>query len=1033
VFITFNCGTCAAKLEVDALSRGSLVECPQCRTSLTIPPNGVGPGTTVGGFKIQTLLGKGGMGEVFLARQLSMDRDVALKILPQSLTADKEEVERFLNEVRQGARLEHPNIVTAYEAGEDTGVYYLAMAYVRGETLESRLKRTGVMAEADALGIVRKVALALAYAWNRHSLIHRDIKPANIVLNEDEEPKLMDMGLAKSLREAGGMTMAGTVMGTPNYMSPEQADGGDNVDFRADMYSLGATLYHMVTARLPFAGKTLMETLRKQAVESLPDPRDGNTSLSDGCVLIMQTLLARKPEDRYATWEALIKDLEGVLAGGRLEREGLPAALSVMELAYQVEVVEEPKRKIRVRAGGMQPRDVAPAAPPSAPAGPASGKGRPVIMVAAAAVLILGVGIGAWLSLRGGRPAQVPIPVTPVAVPTPVVPADVAKPVPPPASPVTNDPWRMRVEAKPPGNPSSRPTPSVVTPRAEPPPAATPPPAASPAPDLPPGPEVNTGDQLKIAVDGLLRGDPAAARAALDRINATSLSVEDEAIRASLSQVVRMRNTVLESLKADSGKDVEVVLNSGVERLRILSVEGETVRARRQFKGEGDVDAWVDRPFAYRDLAAAECVRRLGNVEEGDRKVMCAMLALEAGKSEQAGKLFSQADTPLGRLIATRWAGVAKPAAVERVPPENVVEMPAERAFRSILAAADMPSGLSEGDLLLEIRKKRFGETQVKRIRFELGLFQSRFASTECAKLNRRVLDTLGSIRVNGPLHVDEAVLAEALEKLERANPVGNVKPTVAWLEDGLSLDFSGRKNLLVISALAGLPITRLDLTGTQVRNLAPLRGMPLRVFRGGEGEGLPDSDLSKMASLSLVDFTYVGTEIKTLHWMYGMPLTNIDIRCWVFQPPDLRHFKGMRLNGLRILAGDNALADISALKGMPLGSLTLHAGVRFPLSDLTPLAGMKLTSLSLVNSKVMDLTPLKGLPLTALDLSGTSVWDIKPLTGLPLKRLSLARTPVGDLSHLAGIPLEYLNVSETRVTDFGVLKNVPTLKDVSR
>ena len=147
MLITFKCTECQTSLEVDTSATGSEVECPQCGAAQVVPRTKLGPGTTVGGFRIKRLLGKGGMGEVYLARQLSMDRDVALKILPTSLTMDEEAVARFLQEVRMAARLEHPNIVTAHEAGEDSGVYYLAMSYVKGDTLGDLL--------ADYAGAVR--------------------------------------------------------------------------------------------------------------------------------------------------------------------------------------------------------------------------------------------------------------------------------------------------------------------------------------------------------------------------------------------------------------------------------------------------------------------------------------------------------------------------------------------------------------------------------------------------------------------------------------------------------------------------------------------------------------------------------------------------------------------------------------------------------------------------------------------------------------------------------------------------------------
>ena len=280
MLITFACPKCRSELEIEASAAGTSLDCPQCHTQLTVPRKEFGPGVTIGGFKIEKLLGEGGMGQVFLARQLSMDRHVALKILPPQFTTSKGSVERFLNEVHMAARLEHSNVVPAYEAGEDNGIYYLAMAYVKGEPLADQLAQNGAMPERDALRMVRKIAGALKFAWDEHRILHRDIKPSNIMVDQHGEPKLLDMGLSKSLDDTAGLTLSGTVMGTPNYMSPEQAQGKAEIDFRTDMYSLGATLYHMLTGTMPFASSSLMETLRKQVTESLPDPRELNPKIS---------------------------------------------------------------------------------------------------------------------------------------------------------------------------------------------------------------------------------------------------------------------------------------------------------------------------------------------------------------------------------------------------------------------------------------------------------------------------------------------------------------------------------------------------------------------------------------------------------------------------------------------------------------------------------------------------------------------------------------------------------------------------------
>ncbi|MBI3987391.1 MAG: protein kinase, partial [Lentisphaerae bacterium] len=165
MLIKFSCAHCRGPLEVNTTAVGAQTACPHCGKAITIPKQGIGPGATLGGFKVERKLAAGGMGEIYIARQLSMDRIVALKILPQHLGMQKEMSDRFLHELKLLARLEHPNIVTAFDAGEDAGILYFARALIQGESLEARIKREGFLTEQPALALTRKLASALAYAW----------------------------------------------------------------------------------------------------------------------------------------------------------------------------------------------------------------------------------------------------------------------------------------------------------------------------------------------------------------------------------------------------------------------------------------------------------------------------------------------------------------------------------------------------------------------------------------------------------------------------------------------------------------------------------------------------------------------------------------------------------------------------------------------------------------------------------------------------------------------------------------------------
>jgi serine/threonine protein kinase len=312
MLVTFHCSHCNAKLRINANAMGTELNCPECEGLITVPQSSLGPGFVVGGFLIKHKIGQGGMGEVYLARQLSLERDVALKILPAQFTRENSFVVRFLKEVHYQAKLDHPNIVTAYDAGEDNGVYFMAMAYVAGETLEDLLNREGVLSESEALTVVRQVALALQYATEQKGILHRDIKPANIMIGKGFQAKVLDMGLSKNTLEKHSNTHADTLLGTPNYMSPEQIDRPQSIDTRSDMFSLGMTLYNMLTGKIPFEDSSYLKTLRRHGLEKLEDPRSLIPGLTRGVVLLLARMLARDPDDRFATWDDFLSALQHV-------------------------------------------------------------------------------------------------------------------------------------------------------------------------------------------------------------------------------------------------------------------------------------------------------------------------------------------------------------------------------------------------------------------------------------------------------------------------------------------------------------------------------------------------------------------------------------------------------------------------------------------------------------------------------------------------------------------------------------------------
>ena len=291
-----------------------MVLCGHCETACRVPQE-FGPGIVIDDFALVKLAGQGGMGDVYLAHQFSLDRTVALKILKEQFARDVKFMEEFVREARSVASLNHPNIIQAYKVGEDCGYFFFAMEFVEGRTLADIMKDDGVLDPAIGIEVAIEMAKALGYAWDQCKLVHRDIKPENIMVTNDGTSKLMDMGLSRKAEDT--VDDSDVISGTPQYISPEQIVGNE-MDIRGDFYSLGATLYHLLTGRFVFEGS--LDQMIHKHVSELPEPaRKVNPNISKELSKILTKLLGKLPEDRYQTAKELEKDLvnaQRALEGG---------------------------------------------------------------------------------------------------------------------------------------------------------------------------------------------------------------------------------------------------------------------------------------------------------------------------------------------------------------------------------------------------------------------------------------------------------------------------------------------------------------------------------------------------------------------------------------------------------------------------------------------------------------------------------------------------------------------------------------------
>ncbi len=299
-------------------------------------------GQQIPGFLLQDKVGQGSMGIVYRALQVSMNRIVAVKILHAKLAANTDLLEGLTREAHLAAKLSHNNIVQAIDVGSAGSLHYLVMEFIEGKTLKRDMDAGKVFEEKEAVEIILQIAQALQHA-HRRGLVHRDVKPANIVLTTEGIAKLADLGMARQTSDQMLIRKErGLAIGTPYYMSPEQIRGRPDIDGRADLYALGATLYHMVTGQAPFPDREIEGVLRAHLERELTPPDHLNPQLSSGLGEVVEIMLAKERGQRYRNADDLIIDLECLLVGEapKLARQRIEAS-TLLGLAEGEEEEEE--------------------------------------------------------------------------------------------------------------------------------------------------------------------------------------------------------------------------------------------------------------------------------------------------------------------------------------------------------------------------------------------------------------------------------------------------------------------------------------------------------------------------------------------------------------------------------------------------------------------------------------------------------------------------------------------------------------------
>ncbi len=306
-------------------------------------------GTVLSGrYRLEAKLGSGGMSTVYLARDETLERRVAVKVMHREMSDQPDQIERFRREARAVAQLSHPNVVAVIDAGEDGGYPYIVFEYVEGETLKQRIDRLGRLPVDEATAYAIEIGRGLAAAHARR-MVHRDVKPQNVLIDPEGRAKVTDLGIARTL-EADALTKTGRVLGTTDYVSPEQAMG-HGVDARSDIYSLGVLLYEMLTGDVPFHAETVVGVAMKHVNEQLPDVQTVRPEVSNALAAVVERATTKEAAKRYASMAEFLSDLEGALEV-EVARSGAPhsEATNVLDAVQGRPKVLTPRR---VSAAGV--------------------------------------------------------------------------------------------------------------------------------------------------------------------------------------------------------------------------------------------------------------------------------------------------------------------------------------------------------------------------------------------------------------------------------------------------------------------------------------------------------------------------------------------------------------------------------------------------------------------------------------------------------------------------------------------------------
>ncbi|MFP4027361.1 MAG: protein kinase domain-containing protein [Candidatus Brocadiia bacterium] len=937
-------------------------------------------------YKLEELIGRGGMGVVYKAHQFSMDREVAVKMIHSEAADDSHNRAKFLSEAAVTGNLDHPNIVPIHDLGSDEkGQLFYAMKEVKGRSWREVIEENGVQENVD---ILLDVCDAVAFAHSK-GVIHRDIKPENVMLGEYGEVLLMDWGLAASTGEGGkGESLNGKVStaGTPSYMAPEMARGlGDSIGFHSDQYLLGAILFQIVTGKRPHPGESTIECIRNAGNNVIQE-----TDQTGELVHIAMKAMATDPKDRYESVQEFQnalqqygKHLESVRLGqqARTQLEKAKESGSYDDYAAAAfgfkQAVELWAGNERAAAGIVE-AEVAYAKCALRHgdldlAGSLLREEEPSHADLIERVEVL-------RKRRDGRRKTVRLlsyaSVTLVAIVIVILAVAFF--------------W-VREERN-----------AAIAAKAK---------------------EIRSRQQTELA-----RDKAEIARKKAVQARQETLANARKASERFCKQALRMINEGRLKEAQHRAEDALLVCKQApfgwYAQARVAQAKNSHEKAIELFEKSLEVNP----NYKDSEIAMVRSKEALGRLAAAEVDVKLSELIDEEGLEAEEDSYVDGVDTVQDWKNLKEYADAAFSAGRY------------EKAYETYKRTLKVME--KEGALAYQIQecKSRIQKSHVK------NLCDSWYAERDKQTGKEKAEAVIGKLReCNGEIGEWEyEVDGNRLVSMQ-----ANEGDSLRWLEPlrGLeltSLSLVACPHLSDLSPLRGMPLQKLHLEKVSVSDISALKGMPLKQLRLGDS---PVSDISALKGLSLMDFKLWNTGVRDISPLSGMPLTQLrlrqnyinDIRALNGLPlktleftynrdpevTDLSPLKGMRLTELNLCG--NSIADLQPLKGMPLTDLNLCGN---NVTDLTPLRGMPLESLNIALTGVSSLTPLRGMPLKSLNLYDTNVTDISVLEDMPLEWLNLGRTEVRDMSPLKRTQLQKLALPSDR-EGVEVLRAIDTLKAI--